>query len=141
MTARSVASVGRAYLTREDLCERWDISRATSYRLEHDGYLTKPVRFGRGIARWPLAEIEARAARGRGSRGAVVIALAGRVPTHPWARRARPWLPAITAEGRVYVGPTGEILIARADGGVDRVVQGGIPHGGAAEDESAGRRA
>jgi predicted DNA-binding transcriptional regulator AlpA len=49
----------RAYLTRDGLCERWGISRATSYRLEADGYLARPVRFGRGIARWALVEIEA----------------------------------------------------------------------------------
>jgi predicted DNA-binding transcriptional regulator AlpA len=59
----------RAFLTRDELCTRWGISRASSYRLEADGYLARPVRFGRGIARWALAEIEAierRAAEDRG---------------------------------------------------------------------------
>lgn len=69
-----------------------------------------------------------------------MIALAGRVPFHPAARRARPWLPVLTAEGRCYIGPDGETLIARADGGLDRVVQGGRPHGGIAEDPTATER-
>lgn len=67
------------------------------------------------------------------------LELEDRIAVHPRARRARPWLPAVTREGRVYVGPCGETLIARADGTVDRVVQGGRPHGGAAELETAGR--
>jgi predicted DNA-binding transcriptional regulator AlpA len=59
----------RAFLTRDGLCLRWGISRASSYRLERDGYLTRPVRLGRGIARWPLAEIEAIEQRASEDRG------------------------------------------------------------------------
>lgn len=65
--------------------------------------------------------------------------LEDRVAVHPLARRAWPWLPALTREGRIYVGPTGELLRARADGGLDLVVLGARPHGGIAEDETAGR--
>jgi predicted DNA-binding transcriptional regulator AlpA len=60
----------RAYLTRNQLCRRLGISRATSYRLERESHLPKPVRFGRGVARWPLSEIEAlerRVAEDRGT--------------------------------------------------------------------------
>lgn len=67
------------------------------------------------------------------------LELEDRIAVHPRARRARPWLPAITCSGRVYIGPGGEVVRARADGGVDRVVQGGRVHGGIAEDETAGR--
>jgi predicted DNA-binding transcriptional regulator AlpA len=49
----------RAYLTRDGLCQRWGISRATSYRYEKEGFLPRAVRLGPGAARWPLAEIEA----------------------------------------------------------------------------------
>jgi predicted DNA-binding transcriptional regulator AlpA len=47
------------YLNRRALCERLGISRATSYRLQREGYLPHPVRFGPGTARWPVSEIEA----------------------------------------------------------------------------------
>ena len=47
-----------AYLSRDEICERWGISRATSYNYQRDGYLPKPVRLGPGSARWPIAEIE-----------------------------------------------------------------------------------
>lgn len=67
--------------------------------------------------------------------------LEDRVAVHPLARRAWPWLPALTREGRIYVGPTGELLRARADGGLDLVVQGGRPHAGVAGDPEPGRRA
>jgi predicted DNA-binding transcriptional regulator AlpA len=63
-----------AYLTRAQLCRRWGISRATSYRYEREGYIPKPVRFGPGSARFPLAEIErveARAAEDRGGAAGV----------------------------------------------------------------------
>jgi hypothetical protein len=43
------------------------------------------------------------------------------------ARHAWPWLPALTRAGRVYVGPCGETLIARADGGLDVVHRGAAP--------------
>jgi hypothetical protein len=67
----------------------------------------------------------------------VTTANEGQIAVHPLARRARPWLPAVTREARIFVGPSGEALISRADGTVDRVVQGGRPHGGVAEDEAA----
>lgn len=47
-----------AYLTRAQLCARWGISRATSYRMQADGYLSPPVKLAPGVARFPLAEIE-----------------------------------------------------------------------------------
>jgi predicted DNA-binding transcriptional regulator AlpA len=59
-----------AYLTRDQLCQRWDISRATSYRYEQLGYLPKPVRLGPGAARWPLSEVEAIERRAAEDRGA-----------------------------------------------------------------------
>jgi hypothetical protein len=37
----------------------------------------------------------------------------------------------------VLVGDTGEMFIVRPDGGLDRVIQGGRPHGGIAEDPTA----
>lgn len=61
------------YLSRDGLCRRWGISRATSYRYEAEGFLPKPVKLGPGAARWPLAEIEAlerRAAEDRGGQPA-----------------------------------------------------------------------
>jgi predicted DNA-binding transcriptional regulator AlpA len=64
----TIAAVG-LYLTRDELCRRWGISRATSYRYESDGYLPRPVRLGPGASRWLRAEIEAverRAAEDRG---------------------------------------------------------------------------
>jgi predicted DNA-binding transcriptional regulator AlpA len=53
------AAGATAYLGRAALCARWGISRATSYRLQAEGYLRPPVRLGPGTARWPLAEVEA----------------------------------------------------------------------------------
>jgi len=49
----TIAAVG-LYLTRDELCRRWGISRATSYRYESDGYLPRPVRLGPGASRWPI---------------------------------------------------------------------------------------
>lgn len=46
------------YLDRIELCRRWAISRATSYRLEREGYLPPPIRLGPSTLRWPVAEIE-----------------------------------------------------------------------------------
>jgi hypothetical protein len=43
------------------------------------------------------------------------------------ARRAWPWLPALTKAGRIYVGPVGETLKANADGTFDVVLQGAVP--------------
>ncbi len=46
------------WLTRSDLCRRLKISRATSYRLESDGFLPRPVRIGPSTIRWSVAELE-----------------------------------------------------------------------------------
>ncbi len=46
------------WLTRSDLCRRLKISRATSYRLESDGFLPRPVRIGPSTVRWSVAELE-----------------------------------------------------------------------------------
>lgn len=66
---RTAVAAVALYIDRAGLCRRWGISRATSYRLERDRYLMKPVRFGRGIARWPLAEIERVEASAAADRG------------------------------------------------------------------------
>lgn len=66
MSARSVEAV---FIKRPALCRRWAISRATSYRLEEDGYLPKPVRLGRGAPRWPISEIERIEASASADRG------------------------------------------------------------------------
>jgi hypothetical protein len=61
------------------------------------------------------------------------------VATAPGARSA--WgLPPVTRDRRVYILGDGAIVIARADGGVDPVVQGGVPHAGIASDPDARRR-
>jgi predicted DNA-binding transcriptional regulator AlpA len=67
--SRAAVAAAALYLSRDGLCQRWGISRATSYRYEREGYLPKPVRLGPGAARWPLAEIEALEARAAGDRG------------------------------------------------------------------------
>ena len=61
------------HISRADLCARWRVSRATTYRLQREGYLKPPVKLGPGTARFPLAEIEAletRAAADRNLGGA-----------------------------------------------------------------------
>ncbi len=35
------------------------MSRSTSYRLEEEGYLSRPMRISPGIVRWKLTAIEA----------------------------------------------------------------------------------
>lgn len=60
--------------------------------------------------------------------------------THPLWRRACPWLPPFVVEARIYLGPSGELLRAGADGTLDFVRLGGRPHGGAGEDPAPGRR-
>lgn len=49
------------------------------------------------------------------------------------------FLPCIAKAGAIFIGPAGEVVRIREDGGADRVLQGGCPHGGIAEDPSAGR--
>lgn len=69
MTSRAAGGAGALYITRGELCRRWNVSRATSYRLQAQGYLRPPVKLGPGLARWPIAEIqeiERRAAADRG---------------------------------------------------------------------------
>lgn len=58
------------------------------------------------------------------------------VRTAPAALRCWRWLPELLRPGRIYVGPTGEQLVARADGALDEVLFGGRPHAGAAADPS-----
>jgi predicted DNA-binding transcriptional regulator AlpA len=46
------------YISRSELCRLLGISRATSYRLERDGFLPRPVRIGPRTTRWPISELE-----------------------------------------------------------------------------------
>ncbi len=46
------------YISRAELCRRLGISRATSYRLERDGFLPRPVRIGPRTTRWSISELE-----------------------------------------------------------------------------------
>lgn len=62
------------------------------------------------------------------------------VARDPRAHRAWPWLPLLVVPGRIYCGPTGETLTARADGGFDVLQQGGRPHGGIGADPCPPRR-
>jgi hypothetical protein len=62
-----------------------------------------------------------------------------KVWTAPGAQRAWPWLPMELAPGRVFIGPTGEALRARADGGLDEIHQAGFPRRGIAADPVARR--
>lgn len=58
------------YISRSELCRRLGISRATSYRLERDGLLPRPVRIGPRTTRWPVSELdvfERRLAEDRGA--------------------------------------------------------------------------
>ncbi len=58
------------YISRSELCRRLGISRATSYRLERDGFLPRPVRIGPRTTRWPVSELavfERRLAEDRGT--------------------------------------------------------------------------
>jgi predicted DNA-binding transcriptional regulator AlpA len=57
------------FITRDALCLRWGISRATSYRLVKAGHLPRPVKLGPGTARWPITEIEAAERRAAADRG------------------------------------------------------------------------
>ena len=58
------------YISRSELCRLLGISRATSYRLERDGFLPRPVRIGPKTTRWPVSELavfERRLAEDRGA--------------------------------------------------------------------------
>jgi predicted DNA-binding transcriptional regulator AlpA len=72
VTANRITAPGASrFITRTQLCERWSISRATSYRMQSEGYLRPPMKLCPGIARWSLDEIErieARAAEDRTGR-------------------------------------------------------------------------
>jgi predicted DNA-binding transcriptional regulator AlpA len=57
------------YVTVNELCDRWAISRATFYRKLRAGYLPKPVRFLGGLPRWPSDEIEEFERQARRDRG------------------------------------------------------------------------
>lgn len=65
--------------------------------------------------------------------GAVIVAVR--------ARRAAGLRVAALPVHAVLVGDAGERWRVRPDGGLDRIIQGGRPHGGIAEDETAGRGA
>jgi hypothetical protein len=68
--------------------------------------------------------------------GEVLMAL---VLLDPRCRVTWPWLPGCAPRGSILVGPTGEQLVVREDGGLDPVVEGGRPHAGIAADPTAGR--
>jgi predicted DNA-binding transcriptional regulator AlpA len=67
------ASAERRYVTRAQLCHRWNVSRATTYRMQAEGYLRPPVKLASGVARWPVSEIEAIEARAAEDRGAAPV--------------------------------------------------------------------
>jgi hypothetical protein len=67
-----------------------------------------------------------------------VKALLTLVPLHPRCRITWPWVPCCAPRGSILVGPAGERLVVRADGGLDPIVQGGQPHAGIAGDPCAG---
>lgn len=66
--APAAAAPKATWLGRDELCRRWGISRATSYRWQAEGHLSAPVRLGPGVARWPVEEIEALERRAAGDR-------------------------------------------------------------------------
>jgi len=62
------------------------------------------------------------------------------------ARARRAWPAALAglayaAPGTVIVGPSGEVLRIREDGGADEVLAGGLPRAGAAAEPMNTRRA
>ena len=57
--ARRSPRASPTFLTRRAVCDRWNISRSTSYVLERQGYLPRPVRLGSGAMRFVLTEVEA----------------------------------------------------------------------------------
>jgi predicted DNA-binding transcriptional regulator AlpA len=61
------------YISRAELCRRLGISRATSYRLERDGFLPRPVRIGPRTTRWPVSELEVYERRLAEDRGAANV--------------------------------------------------------------------
>ncbi len=66
--------------------------------------------------------------------GAKLMAL---VLLDPRCRVSWPWIPGCAPRGSILVGPTGELLMVREDGGLDPVVEGGQPHAGIAGDPAA----
>lgn len=67
--------------------------------------------------------------------------MTGAVAVDPRAARAWPFLRGVRLPaGAVILGPAGERVRLRADGGVDEVIQGGRPRGGISADPSAAVR-
>jgi hypothetical protein len=58
----------------------------------------------------------------------------GVVQIHQLERLSRPWLPWTARAGSTLQGADGELVRVLADGCVDLVVQGGLPHPGVAAD-------
>lgn len=47
------------WLTRADICQRYRISRSTSYRLQEEGKLPEPsYHFGKNSPRWNVQELD-----------------------------------------------------------------------------------
>lgn len=72
------AASAPGYISRAELCRLLGISRATSYRLERDGFLPRPVRIGPRTTRWPVSELEVFERRLAEDRGAAKAAIASR---------------------------------------------------------------
>ena len=64
---------GPGYISRSELCRLLGISRATSYRLEREGFLPRPVRIGPRTTRWPVSELEVFERRLAEDRGAANV--------------------------------------------------------------------
>lgn len=47
-----------AMLSRGDLARELRVSRATTYRYQHEGYLPAPLRIGPGVLRWRREDID-----------------------------------------------------------------------------------
>lgn len=73
------------YISRSELCRRLGISRATSYRLERDGFLPRPVRIGPRTTRWPVVELEIFERRLAEDRGAANVHASEAKSTFPGA--------------------------------------------------------
>lgn len=70
MATHKTLTIASRYLSRDELCRRFGISRATSYRYEREGLIPAPIRIGPRTMRWVLAEIEALEARAAADRKA-----------------------------------------------------------------------